>query len=213
MLLGTRVHSPPLSLQVPLEPAALAVCTATLLCLPLACVASPLVGLVVWAQTCRTLHRAAHGCEQACSPREHGARTTAHAPLPMRALRVHERHTREQAHARLPTPPLRIQALTELGAGATTRRVNGGALWNVASLVNVLTALFLFLLPTVDQYYVSHQHWLLPFCLLCTKLLLAQSFKLLAASASLTSSGWQLLTSLEEMQASRFNSKSSSLTY
>ena len=58
-----------------------------------------------------------------------------------------------------------------------------------------------------DQYYVSHQHWLLPFCLLCTKLLLAQSFKLLAASASLTSSGWQLLTSLEEMQASRFNSK------
>ena len=78
----------------------------------------------------------------------------------------------------------------------------------MASLVNVLTALFLFLLPTVDQYYVSHQHWLLPFCLLCTKLLLAQSFKLLAASASLTSSGWQLLTSLEEMQASRLNSKS-----
>ena len=106
-----------------------------------------------------------------------------------------------------PPRPIRTQALTELGAGATTRRVNGGALWNVASLVNVLTALFLFLLPTVDQYYVSHQHWLLPFCLLCTKLLLAQSFKLLAASASLTSSGWQLLTSLEEMQASRFNSK------
>ena len=204
----TRPLSTPLStVQVPLEPAALAVCTATLLCLPLACVASPLVGLVVWAQTCRTLHRAAHGCEQACSPREHGARTTVHAPLPMHALRVHERHTREQARTWLPTPPLRIQALTELGAGATTRRVNGGALWNVASLVNVLTALFLFLLPTVDQYYVSHQHWLLPFCLLCTKLLLAQSFKLLAASASLTSSGWQLLTSLEEMQASRFNSK------
>ena len=115
--------------------------------------------------------------------------------------------TRASRRTRLPTPPLRTQALTELGAGATTRRVNGGALWNVASLINVLTALFLFLLPTVDQYYVSHQHWLLPFCLLCTKLLLAQSFKLLAASASLTSSGWQLLTSLEEMQASRLNSK------
>ena len=106
-----------------------------------------------------------------------------------------------------------VEIQGELSDGWTTRRVNGGALWNVASLVNVLTALFLFLLPTVDQYYVSHQHWLLPFCLLCTKLLLAQSFKLLAASASLTSSGWQLLTSLEEMQASRFNSKSSSLTY
>ena len=100
-----------------------------------------------------------------------------------------------------------LQALTELGAGATTRRINGGALWNVASLVNVLTALSLFLLPTVDQYYVSHQHWLLPFCLLCTKLLLAQSFKFLAASAGLTSSGWQLLTSLEEMQASRLSGK------
>ena len=110
------------------------------------------------------------------------------------ALRMHGRHMREQA-------------LTELGAGATTRRINGGALWNVASLVNVLTALSLFLLPTVDQYYVSHQHWLLPFCLLCTKLLLAQSFKFLAASAGLTSSGWQLLTSLEEMQASRLSGK------
>ena len=52
-----------------------------------------------------------------------------------------------------------------------------------------------------------HKGLSLPFCLLCTKLLLAQSFKLLAASASLTSSGWQLLTSLEEMQASRLNSK------
>ena len=135
---------------------------------------------------------------------------TAHAPLRMHhtvhALRVHLRAC--TAHAlRMHGRHMREQALTELGAGATTRRINGGALWNVASLVNVLTALSLFLLPTVDQYYVSHQHWLLPFCLLCTKLLLAQSFKLLAASAGLTSSGWQLLTSLEEMQASRFNSK------
>ena len=122
MLLGTRVHSPPLSLQVPLEPAALAVCTATLLCLPLACVASPLVGLVVWAQTCRTLHRAAHGCEQACSPREHGARTTAHAPLPMRALRVHERHTRER-HA-LGCPP-RPYAYRHSPSWARARRRGG----------------------------------------------------------------------------------------
>ena len=35
--------------------------------------------------------------------------------------------------------------------------------------------------------------------------LLTQSFKFLAASAGLTSSGWQLLTSLEEIQASRLS--------
>ena len=233
---------------MPLEPAALAVCSATLLCLPLACVASPIVGLIVWAQTCRTLHSAAHGdeqvrafvkstcpfyyllLEQACSPLVHCACTTAHVPLRMNCVCMHcMGATRASMHsprctAQTPlrkrcrpspswanpihnpnpnTPTHTLQALTELGAGTTTRRINGGALWNVASLVNVLTALSLFLLPAVDQYYVSHQHWLLPFCLLCTKLLLAQSFKFLAASAGLTSSGWQLLTSLEEMQASR----------
>ena len=75
----------------------------------------------------------------------------------------------------------------------------------MASLVNVLTALFLFLLPTVNNYYVSPQHWLLPFCLLAQKLLLAQSYKFLAASSGLTSSGWQLLTSLEELQDQRLS--------
>ena len=94
----------------------------------------------------------------------------------------------------------REKALTELGAGAVGRLVHHGAVWNAASLVNALLALILFSTPSMGSFYVSRQHWMMPLTLLVTKLLLAQAFKVFAASAGLTYSGWRLLTALDTLR-------------
>ena len=84
------------------------------------------------------------------------------------------------------------------------RELQTGALWNVSSLPNAVIALAFFVPLAITEHDAgasTQRHspframllWLLPVCLLLTKLVAAQAFKAVVATVGVTPQVWALL--------------------
>ena len=95
------------------------------------------------------------------------------------------------------------RALAASASGAVMRSLHLGALWNAASFPNALIAQLCVIPFAVVQptQWQAAQLWMLPLALITTKLLEAQAFKVLAASAGLTDAMWRLILSTADRHA------------
>ncbi|KAL1526775.1 hypothetical protein AB1Y20_015471 [Prymnesium parvum] len=81
-------------------------------------------------------------------------------------------------HRALKLHPL---ALRQVASGVATRQLHSFAMWQTASLPNSAIALVVFLYPDVSSVFVSSAPWLLPLCLITTKVIMAQAIKIVVA--------------------------------
>ena len=91
------------------------------------------------------------------------------------------------------------RSLAAAASGAAVRDLHLGAVWNCASFVNALVAQVAVIPFGMGEATVwrSAQLWLLPLCLMTTKLLLAQAFKLVGTSVGVSRTTWKALLPLE----------------
>ena len=83
------------------------------------------------------------------------------------------------------------------------RDLHLGAWWNAASLPNAFIAQLSFVplaLDETDDPWRAALLMLLPACLLTTKLVISQAYKMVSASVALGQPGWRLLQRCDESQ-------------
>ena len=146
-----------------------------MLCLPFAGVISPLLGLCCLVRTTRLLSRAAGGDQRALSKASSGSvGRTLHISAGNACDACDVCNVRKHRYITV-TSPLHHRYII----------VTSPPAWNAASLLNAFVALVAFATASPSSW-LTPQAWLMPLGLFCTKLLVAQAHKLLAASSSMT---------------------------
>ncbi|KAL1510176.1 hypothetical protein AB1Y20_006506 [Prymnesium parvum] len=92
------------------------------------------------------------------------------------------------------------RALRLASSGSVTRTLHMAAAWNAASFPNALVGLLVYIVAGGKLFYFPLP-WLVPFCLILSKLLIAQGLKYLSAASGMTSGVWATFTALNQKQS------------